>query len=164
MILRMRCSCFLQWKRYKLCLFGFYRFFLFHVQSTMPRARPLTGLQGHAIRYDLDALDEDAHVPVNSTSFVGTMTYPCVHCGALKFHAELHTNSCCLNGHLAALPVLSWALWLAAHTTSPSLPCSISLTTTRPLVRELDWIFSRGLPAHLGMLLGLSISSRFWNK
>ena len=72
----------------------------------MPRARPLTGLQGHAIRYDLDALDEDAHVPVNSTSFVGTMTNPCVHCGALKFHAELQTNSCCLNGQLAALPVL----------------------------------------------------------
>ena len=56
--------------------------------------------------HDLDALDEDAHVPVNSTSFVGTMTYPCVHCGALKVHAELHTNSCCLNGQLAALPVL----------------------------------------------------------
>ena len=76
------------------------------MQSTMPRARPLTGLQGHAIRYDLDALDEDAHVSVNSTSFVGTMTYPCVHCGALKFHAELDTNSCCLNGQLAVLPVL----------------------------------------------------------
>ena len=79
----------------------------------MPRARvhpALTSLQGHSIRYDLDALDEDAHVPVNSTSFVGTMTYPCVHCGALKFHAELDrgldTNSCCLNGQLAVLPVL----------------------------------------------------------
>ena len=76
------------------------------MQSTMPRARPLTSLQGHAIRYDLDALDEDAHVPVNSTSFMGTMTYPCVHCDALKFHAELDTNSCCLNGQLAVLPVL----------------------------------------------------------
>ena len=66
----------------------------------------LTSLQGHAIRHDLDALGEDAHVPVNSTSFVGTMTYPCVHCDALKFHAELDTNSCCLNGQLAVLPVL----------------------------------------------------------
>ena len=61
----------------------------------MPRARPVTAVQGHAIRCDLDALDEDMYVPVDTTSFVGTMTYPCVHCRALKFHGELHNNSCC---------------------------------------------------------------------
>ena len=72
----------------------------------MPRARPVTAVQGHAIRCDLDALDEDMYVPVDTTSFVGTRTYPCVHCHALKFHGELHNNSCCLNGQLAALPTL----------------------------------------------------------
>ncbi len=61
----------------------------------MPRSRPVTAVQGHAIRCDLDALDEDMYVPVDTTSFVGTLTYPCVHCHALKFHGELHNNSCC---------------------------------------------------------------------
>jgi hypothetical protein len=31
------------------------------VVQRMPRARPVTGVQGHAIRWDMDALDEDVH-------------------------------------------------------------------------------------------------------
>jgi len=31
------------------------------VVQRMPRARPVTDVQGHAIRWDMDALDEDVH-------------------------------------------------------------------------------------------------------